>query len=215
MRIINRRKLEAEERARANALKSRMDQLQAFSSSYEKKVGMQLQQQTKNEQEKTMRSLEEKERQDAERDRLKEERRKQQVKYDQDYNIRMMEEKRLIKEREKLQGLELRLRIEQDARDAKRKEEEIAEERRRKLELAKVDLDHQMITRLENKRKDKKGYVDDDEAKKQEILRRLEEDPSLRNKVMEKVSMYGYVNNGNNGPAGASRQGAYPKTSIF
>ena len=72
-----------------------------------------------------------------------------------------------------------------------------------------------MLVRIENKRKDKKGYAEDEEQKKQEILRKLEEDPSLRNKVMEKVSMYGYVNNNNGGVAGASRQGPYTKTSIF
>jgi zinc finger CCCH domain-containing protein 13 len=164
-RFVISRKLEAEERARSNAFKERMQKSTAISTNYERATGTQLKQKTAESNAQILRAMADKDRLDEEKERKKVEGRKNESRRDADYNLKMMDAKKRLAEKEKLESLEIRLRLEKDAQDAKRQELEVAEQRKQRLLADKEILDQQMLSRLENKRRDKATFSDDDDRK--------------------------------------------------
>jgi predicted acyl esterase len=162
--------LEAEEHARQNAFKNRMDQLHQFAESYEAKVGSQIKAQAASNNERILKALAEEERAAEEKERLKVEKRKEASRRDADYNLQMMEQKKLQKEREKMESLEIRLKVEREVKEAKRRDMEQEDIKKYKLLEAKKDLDRQMLVRLENKKKDKATYSVDADRENQVIF---------------------------------------------
>lgn len=153
----NRRKLEAEEQARAAAFRSRMDHLNKIAKGYESKVGTVLQQQKEQEEALVMQQLEARDRMQEERERREKEMRMSKARYDLDFNKKMMEMKQKEKEQDRLAAIELRKRLEQEAQEAQRRERQEAEQRRMKHTTIKVDLDQQVALVQENKRREKAG----------------------------------------------------------
>jgi hypothetical protein len=141
---VFRAKLEREEIARANAFQARMDSLHNIANNYESRVGAKLKQDLADNERATQNALEAKELRDAERERVKVETRKQQSLASAEYNIAMMEKKRAAKDKERMESLERRLRLEADIVEAKQKEREVAEARRNKMLEMKRNLDSQV-----------------------------------------------------------------------
>lgn len=187
--LCHRRKLEAEERARNEAFKSRMDTLHRFASSYANGVGQQIQEQRTLEEQKTMEALRKKEEQDAERERLKIERRKQQAFQATQWNLTMVEQKRKQQQDERIKSIELRQHMEMEALEQRLKEKETKEFKRLQAIELKHKLDDQLEVRLENRRKERVGCSDVEMHLNNQIIKKLEEDPELLNKVYEKVKV--------------------------
>lgn len=99
----------------------------------------------------------------------------------------MIEQKRQAKEQERMKSLENRLRIEQEAQEARQRQREIDErERIKRLEM-KMDLDMQLRLTQDRKRKEKEDLYNIDRKDNRDVLKVLEEDPTLMNKVLDRV----------------------------
>jgi hypothetical protein len=143
----HRLKLEKEELARTNAFQARMDALARFSNSYESRVGARLQQQKEENDRQINANLAEADRKALEREKADYERRRQTALRNTEYNITMMERKKQAQEQERLDALERRRRMEEDAQEAKRRDQVEAEQKRAHMMELKQNLDLQVTQR--------------------------------------------------------------------
>lgn len=181
-------RLEAEERARANAFQSRMDAMQHFTSSYQSSVGTRLAQQKLEDERLLVQKQAEKDRADLAKEQAKQDARRKRMQASMEENIAMIENKQRVKETERMQALEMRLRLEKEAADARNKQRESEEALRLKRQEMKLDLDAQLRNTRDRKRKEKEDMYSMG-ASNQEVLKVLEQDPQLMSKVLDRVHM--------------------------
>eukprot|EP01038_Epipyxis_sp_PR26KG_P004700 gene4700-6600_t len=180
-------KLEREEKARTEAFQARVDALASISKNYENRVGARLEQEAKAETKKVMSQIEEKDRSDYEKEKLKQEKRQLEMMRATEFNISLIEKKRREKEQERLDAFDRRQRMEQEALDFKRKEKEAITQKKIMMLENKKLLDVQIAQR--NQANSNFVALSDIEVKlNQSIIKKLNEDPKIREKVMEMVS---------------------------
>lgn len=124
-----------------------MNALATFANNYETRVGSKLQSQKEENDRLITASLVEQDRISAEKERIKLEERKLKLKQSTEYNIAMIEQKRLAKEAEKLDALDRRKLLEMELIQQKRREREAAEEKRIRMIELKQNLDEQVSRR--------------------------------------------------------------------
>ena len=180
-------KLAREEQARENALKARMDQLKAFEGSYDgmalskkKEVGMAL--------EKVMNEVDKKNRGDEERELLKVEIRKKEMMRSREFNLTLIDKKQRIKDEERKKDLEMRARMEAELVEQKSRERSLLEAKRIKMIDLKINLDKQVSQRHQVQEFSKgPGLSSLEISLNQAIIKKIENDPDLFEKVLERV----------------------------
>ncbi|KAJ1432241.1 hypothetical protein B484DRAFT_395096 [Ochromonadaceae sp. CCMP2298] len=176
-------KLEREENQRNLVFKTRMDNLAKFSQGYEQRVGARIQQQKADEERLVMENIAASERAREERDRADFDRRKAIAKRNTDFNVTMIERKRKEKEVERLDNVNRRQRMEMELVEGKRKDQRLAEEKRVRMLELRSNLDLQ-VTQRETGRNDMSSI---EVTINRSIVKKMQEDNELMNKVLERV----------------------------
>ena len=122
-----------------------------ISSRFDSQVGQQRRDEATKTEARTMADLERKDRERAEAEAMKVEVRRRDAKRNFDYNTVMIEEKKRQKERERMDALETRLRLQEDLRLAEAKEKQKTIERKLQGRELKYQLDDQVRVHQANK----------------------------------------------------------------
>jgi hypothetical protein len=183
--FLRERSLKEEER-RANAFSERMSSQASFGDLYEREAGKKLKEEAIREEQRILKDIEKKFRSDDERERMKVETRKRELLKSMEVNRQLEDQKRMVKEQERVNDHNRRLKIEADLRAEEGRKQLFLREKMVKQQAIKDQLDAQLAMRMQGK-KNESMLTPLEASLNRKLIDKVEKDPSLYMKVLEKV----------------------------
>jgi len=179
-----------EEERRANAFSDRMSAQSSFGDLYEKEAGKKLKEDAIREEQRILRDIEKKFRADDERERMKVETRKKELLKSMEVNRGLENQKQRAKEMERENDRRLRLKFESDLKIDEERKQAMLRAKMTKQQAIKDELDAQMAFRMHGK-KNESMLTPLEASLNRDLIEKVEADPSLYMKIIEKVKPSG------------------------
>eukprot|EP01035_Chromulina_nebulosa_P019157 gene19157-24999_t len=179
-------KLKREEEMRIKAFQARLDALNKSALKYESLAGKEIKQKEQLEADRTQAAVDLKEKLDLERERLKEENRRLDLEKSKEFNQKLLDNKKFQLEQQRQHELIIRERLDKEALDLKNKEKLLDMQRKKQMLLVKSKLDDQINQQKEFKKVDK-SITEVELSLNKSLIRKVQEDPALLKKVMDRV----------------------------
>jgi len=179
-------KLEREEKARAMAFKGRVDALKAIEAAYENQAGAAIATMQKQTELRTNANMEQKLREDEEKERLKQEKRRRDIEKSRAFNLTLIEKKKEEKERLRQADINQRVKFEKDFAVYNQQEKSKADKKKMDMDKIKAQLDAQVEVRHRNNR-DKSALSEIEIELNKKIVAKIMDNPSLMERVVERV----------------------------
>lgn len=180
-------KMLREEQARQDAFQARTDALKRSEKGFAHIAGAKAQAEAFNAQ-KVMEEVERKYKNDADKEVAKKEQRRRDIEQSREFNMTLIERKQKIKNDERNKDVAMRKKIEADYAAAQEKERHKAEEKRIKMLDLKQRLDEQVQFHHSSSSTAKSGLSQMETELNMTIIKKIENDPALFAKVMERVN---------------------------
>ncbi len=179
-------KLAKEEAARAKAFQDRIDALKAIEAAYENQAGKAIAAEAKATELRTNANMEQKQREDAEREQRKIDARNKELAKSKEFNAMLIETKAQKQAAIRQADIDMRLKFEKESVALKEKEREKAEKKRLQMMELKSKLDEQVQTRRQGIR-DKAALSDTEIGLNRAIIEKIAMNPDLCARVIDKV----------------------------
>jgi hypothetical protein len=182
-------KLEREEKARANAFQSRIDNLAKIGNSFETTgAGAVAKENARKEEMRMLADIRKKEIADTEREDAKIRKMKASLREAEVSNRALVEQKEVIKAKEREEARRMGEKFQKEAMDNEADKLRVVENRKAAALKLRQNLDEQMaVTRQGQSRTSKEALTDIELKINQDIIKKLEEDPDLQERIIERL----------------------------